>query len=107
MSIKKALELLQESDTEAHAVAVKEVETLENKGQGVEAERKKAEDAKKDLDTANETHANEIKEWEKKVEKARDEGKQDTDGFKKLYNDLKEDYDKLVKTNGTSTEEVE
>lgn len=107
MNLEEARKLLEEANPEAYKVMSKELETQTNKGQGVEAERKKAEDTKKELDDIKTTHATEVANLENKIEAARAEWKSDTDGFKKLYDDNKLKLDEALKNNSNSTLELE
>ena len=89
MTLEEALKLLKETDAAAFEAVDKEIKALENKGTGVEVERKKAEDAKKELDdfkTATEAREKSLKE---DIEKAKIEGKNAGDSFKGLYEEEK------------------
>lgn len=89
MTLEQAIALLKEANPEAVAVVEKSLEAEKNKGQGVEAERKKAEDAKKELDDFKAASEAQVATLKEDVEKAKLEGKNAGDSFKGLYEDEK------------------
>lgn len=107
MTLEEALKLLKETDATAFEAVKKELDALENKGKGVEAERKAAETAKKELEDAKTAHAAEIANKDKQIEAARAEWKADTDGFKKLYDDTKAKLEAAEKNSSTTQTELE
>ncbi len=113
MTLQEALELLKKTDAAAFDLVSKEIETLTNKGTGVEAERKKAEDAKTAL-TEKETELGEFKKaaevietnLKKEVDEAKTANKKD-DWFKKLFEEEKLKASNLEKSNKTLNEDIE
>ncbi|MDA3779441.1 MAG: hypothetical protein PF487_04340 [Bacteroidales bacterium] len=89
MTLEEALKLLKETDATAFEVVDKAITAEKNKRLGVEAERKKAEAAQKELDdfkTATEARETSLKE---DIEKAKIEGKNAGDSYKGLYEEEK------------------